>query len=194
MKGEEMRKVTVLFLALILTAAAATGTSAQSQKGNYWLSVPLCVVVPTGDMADFSSTGWGIGFGVGYWINDCWLIDAQLSYHNFQEKEISEGLKVNGATAPIELGVAYYFMKNSRYRPYATFRVGYMNYQGDFRDEWSLGEKNSPSNSIGIGMAFMRGENGEVMLFIEPNVYAAYADETFYYWTVNFGITWNIGG
>ena len=118
----------------------------------------------------------------------CWM------YHNFGEKKVNDAVKVNGATAPIELGIAYYFLKDSIYRPYITFRVGYMNYLQDFTEQWTLGQKNAPSNSLGIGMAFMRGDHNEAMLFVEPNVYATYADETLYYWTVNFGISWNFGG
>lgn len=189
-----MRKAAVLMIVLVLVTVYATGVSAQGPKGKYWLSVPLSVVVPTGDLAEVSSTGWGIGFGVGYWITDSWLIDGMFSYHNFGEKEVTDGVKVNGATAPIEFAVAYYFMKDSKYRPYATFRVGYMNFEGDFREEWELGQKNAACNSLGIGMAFLRGENNEAMLFVEPNVYATYGEETIYYWNVNFGISWNIGG
>jgi len=188
-----MRKAVVLMIALVLVTACATGISA-SKKGNYWLSVPLSVVVPTGDLADVASTGWGFGFGIGYWITDSWLIDGVVSYHNFQEKEVTDGVKINGATIPIEFAVAYYFMKESKYRPYATFRVGYMNFQADFREEWKLGQKNVACNSLGVGMAFLRGEHNEAMLFVEPNIYASYGDETLYYWTVNFGISWNIGG
>ena len=32
------------------------------------------------------------------------------------------------------------------------------------------------------------------MLFIEPDIYAVYGDETYMYWTVNLGVSWNIGG
>lgn len=188
-----MRKAAVLLIALVLVTSLATDISA-SQKGKYVFSLPLTVAVPTGDLAEISSTGWGVGFGIGYWISDGWLIDASLSYHNFGEKKVNDAVKVNGATAPIELGIAYYFLKDSIYRPYITFRVGYMNYLQDFTEQWTLGQKNAPSNSLGIGMAFMRGEHNEAMLFVEPNVYATYADETLYYWTVNFGISWNFGG
>ena len=188
-----MRKTAVLMIALVLIMACATGASA-GMKGNYWLSLPLNVVVPTGDLAEISSTGWGIGFGVGYWISDSWLIDGIVTYHNFGDKEITDALTINGATIPVEFAVAYYFMKESKYRPYATIRVGSMNYEQDFRDEWALGQKNAMCNSIGIGMAFLRGENDEAIFFVEPNVYATYADQTFYYWTVNFGMAWNIGG
>ncbi len=189
-----MRKAVVLVIALVLVSACATGVSAQSQKGNYWVSLPLSVVVPTGDLADVASTGVGIGFGLGYWITNSWLIDGTIQFHNFGEKEVSDELTINGATTPIEIAIAYYFLKDSRYRPYATIRAGYMNYQEDFREEWALGQKNSSSTSIGVGMAFLRGEFGQAMLFVEPNIYATYADETLYYWSFNFGIAWNIGG
>jgi hypothetical protein len=193
MEGEEMRKAVVLVIALVLVSACATGVSAE-MKGKYLLSIPLSVVVPTGDLAEVSSAGWGFGFGIGYWITDSWLIDGMVSYHNFGEKEVTDGVEVDGATAPIEFAVAYYFMKDSKYRPYATFRVGYMNFEGDFREEWELGQKNAACNSLGIGMAFLRGEHNEAMLFVEPNVWATYAEETVYYWSVSFGMSWNFGG
>jgi hypothetical protein len=188
-----MKKALILAIALAVLASGTTGVSANN-KGNYWLSIPLSVVGPTGDLTDVAEVGWGAGFGLGYWITESWLIDGQFSYHNFGEKKLEDNTKINGATFPIELSIAYYFMKDSVYRPYVAFRVGYMNYQKDFREQWALGEKNAPSNSIAVGMAFERGERGEVMLFIEPNYYATYAEETYYYWTVNFGISWNIGG
>jgi outer membrane protein W len=192
MKGEGMKRAAVLMIALVILTAFSAGVSAQ--KGTYWLSLPLSVVVPTGDLADVSSTGWGLGFGVGYWITDGLLIDGQFAIHNFGEKKVADGVKVNGAIWPIELGVAYYFLKDKKYRPYVTFRTGYYNFEGDFRDEGELGQKNKPGNSLGLGLAFVSGYEGTGMLFIEPNVYALYGDETYMYWTVNFGVSWNIGG
>ena len=185
-----MKKAAALIIALVMLAACSTGVSAQ--KGTYWLSVPLSVVVPAGDLADISSTGWGIGFGLGYWITDGWLIDGQFAIHNFGEKKVDEGVKVNGAIWPIELGVAYFFLKDRKYRPYVTFRTGYYSLEGDFRGE--LGQKNKPGNSLGLGIAFVSGYEGRGMLFIEPSIYAVYGDETYNYWTVNFGVSWNIGG
>jgi len=188
-----MKKALFLVIVLSVTVAGSTGASA-GMKGNYQLSVPVSVVGPTGDLSDVATTGWGIGFGIGYWITDGWLVNGSFAYHDFGEKSIIQGVKVNGAVFPIELAVAYYFMKDSAYRPYVTFRAGYMNYQKDFREQWALGEKNAPSNSLGVGVAFPRGEYGQVLIYVEPDIYATYAEETYYYWTVNLGISWNIGG
>ena len=81
-----MKKAATLIIALVILTACSAGVSAQT----YWLSLPLSVVVPTGDLADVSSTGWGIGFGIGYWITDGWLIDGQFAIHNFGEKKIAD--------------------------------------------------------------------------------------------------------
>ena len=188
-----MRKRAVLMIALVVLTACTSGVSA-NQKGNYWLSLPLNVVVPTGDLADISSTGWGIGFLVGYWITDSFLLDTGVTFQNFGEKKVTDDVKINGAIVPIELGISYYFMKESKYRPYIVFTTGYFNYESDFREEWALGQKNKPGNSLGLGMAFLRGMNNEAMLFVEPRVYAIYDDEVLNYWAINFGIAWNIGG
>ena len=188
-----MRKAAVFIIAAVMLMACSTSVYA-NKKGNYWLSVPLNIVVPTGDLSEVSSTGWGAGFLIGYWITDGFLLDAGVTLHNFGEKKVTDGVKVNGNIVPIELGISYYFMKESKYRPYIVFTTGYFNYEGDFREEWALGSKNKPGNSLGIGIAFLRGMNNEAMLFVEPRVYAVYDDEVLNYWAINFGIAWNIGG
>ena len=187
-----MRKTAVILIALFVLTACSTGVSAQ--KGTYWLSLPLSVVVPTGDLADVSSAGWGVGFGIGYWITDGWLISGKFAYHNFGEKKVTDELKINGNIMPIEIGISYMFLKGTKYRPYVTFRTGSYNFGGDFKDTWSLGQKNKAGSSFGLGLAFVSGYEGRGMLFIEPDIHAIYADETLYYWTVNFGVSWNIGG
>jgi len=185
-----MRKAAILAIALVLLTAGPSGVSAQ--KGTYWLSIPLNVVVPTGDLADIATTGWGIGFGIGYWISDSWLISGKFAYHNFGDKKVTEAIKVNGNLMPIDLGISYLFMKESKYRPYLTFRTGSYSYGGDFKGE--LGQKNSAGSSLGLGLAFVSGNEGRGMLFIEPEYHAVYADETQFYWTFNLGVSWNIGG
>jgi hypothetical protein len=189
-EGECMRKAAVLVSFIILFTTLTSGVSAQ--KGNYWMAIPLDVCIPTGDLSEVASTGWGIGFGIGYWITNSWLIDGQFSYHNFGEKKVGEGVKVNGGIVPIELGVAYMFMKDSKYRPYLTLRTGFYSYQSDFRGE--LGEKSAAGGSFGIGLAILSGYEGRGMLFIEPNIYTIHDDKTYNYWTVNFGVAWNLGG
>ncbi len=185
-----MRKAAVLMIMLVILAACSAGVSAQ--KGTYWLSLPLSVVVPAGDLTEVSGTGWGIGFGVGYWITDGWLLSGKFAYHNFGEKKVAAGEKINGNLMPVDLGITYMFLKDSKYRPYLTFRTGSYNYGGDFRGE--LGQKNKAGSSLGLGIAFISGYEGRGMLFLEPEYHAVYADDTLYYWTFNFGVSWNIGG
>jgi hypothetical protein len=47
---------------------------------------------------------------------------------------------------------------------------------------------------LGAGIAFLTGCEGMGMLFFEPEYHAVYADKTHYYWSFNFGVSWNIGG
>ncbi len=185
-----MRKAAILIIALVVLSACSTGVSAQ--KGTYWLSLPLSVVVPTGDLADVGGTSYGIGFGIGYWITDSWLLSGKFAYHNFGEKKVAEGYKINGSLMPIDIGITYMFMKDSKYRPYASIRTGSYTYGGDFEGE--LGQKNKAGSSLGLGIAFISGYEGRGMLFIEPEYHAVFADDTHYYWTFNFGVSWNIGG
>ncbi len=185
-----MRKAAILVIALTVLAASSSGVSAQ--KGTYWLSIPLSVNVPTGDLTEIAEAGLGVGFGIGYWITDGLLMSGRFAYHNFGEKEITDAVSINGNLMPIDIGITYMFLKESRYRPYAVLRGGSYSYGGDFKGE--LGQKSAGGASLGAGIAFLTGYEGMGMLFIEPEYHAVYADETQYYWSFNFGVSWNIGG
>ena len=145
-----------------------------------WLGVYGGGTFPTGNFSDIAGNGYGVGFGIGSFVNPNILLKAMASYHSFGAKTVF-GQELEGAYAPLEHGANFYLGYPGGIRPYLDVHGGWFVASGDFKDsEYGMG--------VGLGLEIPLG-GPTTALFIEPGYNIIFHDVKEEYWTINVGFT-----
>lgn len=110
-------------LVLILVAVAALGSMSFAQKGAMTLGGDVGLFLPTGDMGDALSMGFGICPNFAYMMNDKLAITGTTGYVMWGAKEEIAGLETSFTDIPIKGGVKYYF-GTEKMKPYVQGEFG----------------------------------------------------------------------
>lgn len=110
-------------LALVLMAVAALGSMSFAQKGAMSLGGDVGLFMPTGDMSDWYSMGFGFCPVFKYMLNDKLGITGTTGYVMWSAKEEIMGIEYSASDIPIKGGVKYYFGA-AKMKPYVQGEFG----------------------------------------------------------------------
>ena len=176
MRTTKMKKLVLIILMGVLVMSTMAFAEEEEEKTFPWtLDFYGGINTPTRlELKDVAETGWNLGYGVGYRINESWLTRLSLGFHKFTEKNNMQVTYV-----PLQLGVTYFYGIGETTSVYVGTRGGSY-----------FGADSIRSTDFGfapfVGVAFERDSGSQ--WFVEPR-YNFLFNETVY--TEYFGI--NVG-
>jgi outer membrane protein W len=187
-------------LALVLLAVAALGSMSYAQKGAMSIGGDVGLFMPTGDMGDLLSMGFGICPNFSYMMNEKLAITGTVGYVMWGAKEEIMGLEISFTDMPIKAGAKYYFGEG-KMKPYGLGEFGFHMLTAKREGTEDLGilgtyEVDESSSSTEIGISFGAGFEMPMNEKMALNVLAQYEsimdDESFNNIVIKAGIKYDL--
>ena len=165
-------------MALVLVALVALGSLSFAQKGAMSIGGDVGLFMPTGDMGDLLSMGFGICPTFQYGMNEKLAITGTVGYVMWGAKEEILGLETSFTDMPIKAGAKYYFGEG-KMKPYGLGEFGFHMLKANVKGTIDMGwlgtyEVDESVSSTEIGISFGAGFEMPMNEKMDLNVLAQY--------------------